>query len=83
MAYTHAYDAQWAKMVIKWPSRWPSTEYLAVMNFSIPWSYTKEKKAKSKYIDTEIFTLPSILILIHYDPNQRPQLEKKYGNKDT
>ena len=37
------------------------------------WTYTKEK-AKSKYIDREIFTLPNTLILIAYDPTQRPQL---------
>ena len=48
------------------------------MNFTIP-EYLKvktehilKKKAKSKYIDREIFTLPNTLILIAYDPTQRP-----------
>ena len=51
------------------------------MNFSIPEhlkvkiDHILKKKAKSKYIDREIFTLPSTVILIPYDPKQGPQLK--------
>ena len=52
----------------------PLTKYwiLRGNEFYYSWAYTKEK-AKSKYIDREIFTLPNTLIQIPYDPTKLPQ----------